>query len=552
MALQRHVLGALLVVAAICLMFSWNSISSSDTFSRRVMSGYTTGFSDLRRPSQSQATSPRQEVGFVVDDVINSPDALDKLADKLAAKLGAKLTSHLVNRLSTPAPLGHAPKPTLRPSPAPTVLPSEATLQPSKTAAEGSPSEGGAQPKAVLYLKKELKVFVLTVESDRRQNDRDVKMIREGIRMHPKLTMANDTASADFVLWCLWGDRNEEVLKVAGAPKDPHLNDGEITIANQKKVARHKLLVLDFSDGKMRLPWVGPQASLAYFKRSMVGKVDGTLTGTAHACSTGDEQPCFPLDYAVRPINFHGLRAETLSNERNISLVFLVDSYKNIGETMIAQVSSARVRVKEWLLELNATAKLPQGDGKVIIGYIHSHGDSGGKKVLNTFRHADVVVVADPSSYEGQHAIYEAMGSGAVILANRRWVPLPDPLVENKHLHFYDACDTAEAKAAFHKLVLHVLTRSKQRQHEMRTAGWSHVISYHQAVNRVDYVLRTVVDAKFDAGSRIIKLDVPAELQVSASTAEAKADMKRCVEPVEEMRRKKIWLTGDHQYLNNG
>ena len=26
------------------------------------MSGYTTGFSDLRRPSQSQATSPRQEV----------------------------------------------------------------------------------------------------------------------------------------------------------------------------------------------------------------------------------------------------------------------------------------------------------------------------------------------------------------------------------------------------------------------------------------------------------------------------------------------------------
>ena len=50
-------------------------------------------------------------------------------------------------------------------------------------------------------------------------------------------------------------------------------------------------------------------------------QVDGTLTGTAHACSTGDEQPCFPLDYAVRPINFHGLRAETLSNERNISLV---------------------------------------------------------------------------------------------------------------------------------------------------------------------------------------------------------------------------------------
>ena len=49
-------------------------------------------------------------------------------------------------------------------------------------------------------------------------------------------------------------------------------------------------------------------------------------------------------------------------------------------------MSSARVRVKEWLLELNATAKLPQGDGKVIIGYIHSHGDSGGKKVRTAVR----------------------------------------------------------------------------------------------------------------------------------------------------------------------
>jgi Ni,Fe-hydrogenase III small subunit len=43
-------------------------------------------------------------------------------------------------------------------------------------------------------------------------------------------------------------------------------------------------------------------------------------------------------------------------------------------------------------------------------------------KVHNTFRHADIVVVADPASYEGQHAIYEAMGNGAIIVANKRWV----------------------------------------------------------------------------------------------------------------------------------
>ena len=45
-----------------------------------------------------------------------------------------------------------------------------------------------------------------------------------------------------------------------------------------------------------------------------------------------------------------------------------------------------------------------------------------GVKVHNTFRHADIVVVADPASYEGQHAIYEAMGNGAIIVANKRWV----------------------------------------------------------------------------------------------------------------------------------
>lgn len=87
-----------------------------------------------------------------------------------------------------------------------------------------------------------------------------------------------------------------------------------------EQVPRSKLVVVDYSDGEIRLPWVDHTIALAYFKRSLVGKVDGTINGIGWGCDKRAAQPCFPLDYAVRPANFAGLRASALSDERNIKI----------------------------------------------------------------------------------------------------------------------------------------------------------------------------------------------------------------------------------------
>merc|ERR1712110_820717 len=186
-----------------------------------------------------------------------------------------------------------------------------------------------------------------------------------------------------------------------------------------------------------------------------------------------------PLDYAVRPDNYKGLKADTLSQNRKYSVVYLVNPYGGMKENLAAQISSARLRVKQWLHEMD----LPD---TAVLGYTGNPHEK--------FRHADIVVVADPASYEGQHAIYEALGNGAVVLTNNRWVPMPFPLEAEKHLYYFDVCNTDDAKKAFQDKVKDLITKSPADKSEIRLSGWRHALQYHQAANRVDYVVTTMLE----------------------------------------------------------
>merc|ERR1712110_345822 len=181
-----------------------------------------------------------------------------------------------------------------------------------------------------------------------------------------------------------------------------------------------------------------------------------------------------PLDYAVRPDNYKGLKADTLSQNRKYSVVYLVNPYGGMKENLVAQISSARLRVKQWLHEMD----LPD---TAVLGYTGNPHEK--------FRHADVVIVADPAGYEGQHAIYEALGNGAVVMANNRRLPIPFPLEDGKHVHYYDLCDTDAAKKSFQKKVRGLLAQSAKDKAAFRQRAWRYALSHHQAANRMDYIL---------------------------------------------------------------
>jgi hypothetical protein len=382
-------------------------------------------------------------------------------------------------------------------------------------------------PEPILQLREKVKVFLLYADpaNDTRhswRNAGDTKMIREGISMHPFIEMVGEgpgdtleskqaAEQADFILYLMWGDGDRE--KCGGTPYCPDL-------MREKLMPKEKLAVLDFSDGPMRLPFTPP--CHVVFKRSLVRKVDGSFANVSGSCGYNSKQPCFPFDYAIRPDNYQELTSKSLSQDRNISVAYLIQDYGNLNETLIAKVSAARVRVKQWLREMD----LPS---TAVVGYA--------RKSNEKFRNADLVVVADPAGYEGQHAIYEALGNGAVVMANQRWVPMEFPLEEGKHVHYFDICNTEDAKQAFQHKLRELLAQSTEERNAFRLRAWQHSLRYHQAANRVDYVVKTMLEWR---GKTPI---IPEALRVRPDDSSLQYLQSRCIGPTMKLRAEGKWLT---------
>jgi len=389
-------------------------------------------------------------------------------------------------------------------------------------------------PTAILQVKDRVTVYLLFVDDTEgvngRRNDRDVLMIREGIKQHPFVEMIGEgpgetekeieaASKADFILYPMWGDMREEVCDM----REEVCNRFCPALIAKHRVPKKRLAVMDFSDGAMKLPWTPPSMAHIIFKRSLVSKYDGSFKDVSNGCGYNSPQPCFPLDYAVRPDNYKGLKAATLSQNRKYSIVYLCQHYGGMSEGLIGQISSARLRVKQWLHLMQS--ELPD---TAFIGYSDNPKDK--------FRHADIVVVADPGSYEGQHAIYESLGNGAVVLVNNRWVPMPFPLEDGKHVHYFDVCDTDDARRAFQEKVKHLLSQSAEEKTEFRLRAWEHALQYHQAANRVDYIVATMLEWR---GKLPV---VPKSLRVHPGEKMVSDLRDRCVKPVEKLRQSGVWL----------
>jgi hypothetical protein len=334
-----------------------------------------------------------------------------------------------------------------------TELPAEDGLAPVAAGAKRDSSlEEADPPKPVLQLREKVKVYLLfEFEGENKGHmgyDRDAIMIREGIQMHPFIELVGegpastqeqkDAANrADIILYPMMGDVKRDVCSKNSCP-----------------VPTEKLAVLDFSDGYHKISYAPPANIL--FKRSLVKKVDGSFDSVTDKCGYDDPQPCFPLDYAIRPDDYKGLTSNSLSLDRKFPVVYLVQSFEGLPEHTIAKVAAARLRVKKWLSEMD----LP-----------HTAFVGATKTSEEKFRHADIVIVVDPSAYEGQHAIYEAVGNGAVVMANQRWVPMPFPLEGGKHVHYFDTCSTDDAKLAFQEKVRELLSQTPEAKKCIQTAG---------------------------------------------------------------------------------
>mmetsp|Transcript_2284 Transcript_2284/g.2978 ORF Transcript_2284/g.2978 Transcript_2284/m.2978 type:complete len:471 (-) Transcript_2284:6-1418(-) len=217
---------------------------------------------------------------------------------------------------------------------------------------------------------------------------------------------------------------------------------------------------------------------LAYMKRSWVDKRNGSHHHHSIKKRSRDNQDTniltfLPLPYSVWDNYTLGL---TLGLPRLYDIVCTVRTH--------AVVQPARTRIVQWLSEAANT--------------IFNHttvylGDTGGHRKIvqdtyfNLMRNARIVVTCNPSEWDGDFRTYEALSTGALVFVDELHTPAPYPLVDGVHLIVYDTHDKDDflAKLEFYLHRPHLAAA-------IAANGLYHVLKYHRAISRLDYVLRSL------------------------------------------------------------
>jgi hypothetical protein len=370
-----------------------------------------------------------------------------------------------------------------------------------------------------LEVRHEIKVLLVPQDHDKK-GWRFWHLVSQGLLKHPRVVLMPPTAqgseAADLIVYL-----------PTSTNKPPY---GSEMVPNDE-VARKKLVVLDEGDGTGYFPPVKEGAYLAYFKRSWVAKKNGKYTGVprrrAHnyfpmAYSMSDNYTTAilePHDHAgmhasagksgakvVTKLHRHVTRTDT--STQTLATTTTLD--KQQQDVMVAQagaaitmtsaplrlddisctlrvheVQPARTRVAEWVTEAVADWKLTLSGG--VVGELNK----GQRKEINpkyfsSLRHARIVVTCNPSSWEGDFRLWEAMASGALVFTDEMWTPMPEPLLDGVHVVVYDNND----RDAFRKKLKYYLDHPAEHARVAR-AGLLHSLTFHRAVSRIDYVLRS-------------------------------------------------------------
>lgn len=253
-------------------------------------------------------------------------------------------------------------------------------------------------------------------------------LVKEGLLLHPKITLVDTMEAADVIVY----------LPESAAWKKSECNDPK---------QRHKLLLLDEGDGPQlfSLPKPSPgmkpsekEHFLMYFKRSYVRRENGRFRGYMNYVSAQTQPiPVLPLFYPV-------------------ATAYLRHPYRPFAERDLEITCSlrgsdwdpTRQRIKEWTEEYVRARHIPVD--RVRVGEINQ---ASRTVVSNTYfdamYRAKIVVTVNPSHWEGDFRLAEALASGALVFVDELFVPRPSMPLHDRHIVYYNNND----KAAFFALL---------------------------------------------------------------------------------------------------
>lgn len=218
-----------------------------------------------------------------------------------------------------------------------------------------------------------------------------------------------------------------------------------------------KLIVIDFKDKKELLNI----RCLKYFKRSIVNKKNNTLIKF--------NKEIIPISYCLRNevLNFKNI----FNYQRDIDISIFFKPGKKTFRTRIAEF------IKNNFNEYN-----------IHIGLAGKAGVEGRNKIQNKYFnkmfHSKIIVTCNPCRWEGDYRTWEALSSGALVLVDNMKTPIKNPLINEKHLVFYNRNNLNELK----EKILFYLKNDDLRE-KIAKEGNDFVLKHHKTSDRINEIL---------------------------------------------------------------
>jgi len=295
----------------------------------------------------------------------------------------------------------------------------------------------------VLQLKRRYKVYYCNKVS---HGVRFFYLVKEGLLLHPLIDFVSSPEEAEVIVY----------LPESAAYHKSECNKPEYL---------PKLLVLDEGDGQGLFE---PNADvLLFFKRSYVRRHNGRFGGYMGYAKRVD---VLPMTYTI---------ADAYVSPR---FYRQADRDTEILCTLRPQKRDPnRARVSQWVAEYaqargvkNVVDKQVNGASRTTVSAAY----------FTQMYRAQIIVTANPSSWEGDFRLCEALSSGALIFVDQMHVPRPSPLLHNRHLVEYDNSNKTDL---FEKLDAYRADKLMARRVALN--GYLHAMRHHRAANLILHTL---------------------------------------------------------------
>jgi hypothetical protein len=289
---------------------------------------------------------------------------------------------------------------------------------------------------------------------------KEMRLVHEGLRLHEKVALVDDPDEAAYVL----------LLQNHLVPSNPDRG----RFARLKSRFIRKTIMLDYDDfvanvwSRHSFDW------FCYFKRSVVVKQQGQLS-LAHFDGLFIEH----ISYAA----MYNYLAPDIERPRNIDVACLFKA-ATIDHPFNKQ---GRGRILQFLRKKSFPGKTTLFDS------VSDDGAPGRKKdcpvYFDVLRNTKILVTCNPSRWEGDSRLWEALASGCLVFVDRMLTPIVHPLIHHQHLFYYDLSDSGLEK--MYREILFFLAEEDHRK-RISKAGYDFVRQHHMSVHRIQQVVAKV------------------------------------------------------------